>query len=72
MNAKTGEKHKYEIENIEDSLQLKQIYGLDHDWDDIKRIRLFYMGKEIEDDICIAAYDIHPDVYIWGLVMDEE
>ena len=31
MDAKTGNKEEYEIENTEDALQLKQIYGMNHD-----------------------------------------
>ena len=48
------------------------IYGVYHDWTDTSKIRLFYMGKELENDVWIANYDIKPEIYLWGLIMDED
>ena len=72
MDAKSGDKQSFEIENIEDAEMLKQMYGAENDWEDISRIRMFYLGKEIMNDICIASYNINPEVFVWGLIIDED
>jgi hypothetical protein len=72
MNAKDGGKNEIECENTQDVTHLKQLYGAYHDCSDIARIRLLYQGKELENDVCVDAYDLHDDIYVWGLVLPED
>ena len=72
MNAKDGKKEIIDVENTEDAISLKQLFGVNHDWSDTSKIRMFYMGKELENDVCIDAYDINDEIYVWGLIIPDE
>ncbi|CAI2379590.1 unnamed protein product [Moneuplotes crassus] len=71
LDSKTSTKHEYTISNSEDCSELKRIYGEEYDCSDISKIRLFYLGKEMENDVCINSYNIKSNIYICGLVIDE-
>ena len=62
VNAKDGKKYEIECLNTQDVSEVKLIYGAYHDCDDISCIRLFYQGKELENDVCVDAYEINEDL----------
>lgn len=69
-NASTFKDDKIEIKDTWSVKKLKERYADVKDWDDIKKIRLLYYGKELKDSYFLYHYEINEQIILISIIND--
>lgn len=67
-NASTFEDDNIEIEDNCSVKELKKKYAKLKDWDDWKKVRILYFGRELNDDYKLWHYSINDDIVLIAVI----
>lgn len=67
-NASTFEDDKITIDESWSVKELKEQYAELKDWDNCKKVRILYYGRELHDDYKLWHYGINDDIILIGVI----
>lgn len=70
-NASTFKDDEIEIEDTCQVTELKERYAELVNWDDPKKVRLLYYGKELKDDFYLYNYEINPSIILITVINNQ-